>query len=446
MSEPTPASVLPDLTAILVAAPGPDAAAVRRAVLAGPYGDVWLRVRPLPSVGLTQVELFDERGQPRVDPALVAALSGEQGRATFVHHNGAAGQALVHSFAGGKEIEGWMGDPKELDEHLRAATGHGLAEVVAADDGSRAYLGNAASSTVALVRGRPLSVPPGAPLWHGNMSFHDRGRVDGAAGDRVALLAYDAEALRSSWQTVPGAELAARVRALPDRVAGPLRGAREQAASELAALGDETPEAAELRSVAALELVMLTECYFYAAGESSAYIDGRLLPVFSLMGSEPQVEDEAEADELEARPSVLAAMVEVLPFKSPEGSMLEQLDDAELRPLASWARGGEEYVGSVFQLVPERLRRLLALDQRELAARVDGFYRAFWKEVYAAPLDEDYETWRREFDERGSADVQRFLSDWSEWRLVLELAAMNGLQPALLFYEDGAGDGEGGAA
>src|SRR4051812_29611423 len=59
---------------------------VRRAVLAGSYGDVWLRVRPLaPEVGLIQVELHDALGRPCIDPALVARLSGTSKKAVFVH-------------------------------------------------------------------------------------------------------------------------------------------------------------------------------------------------------------------------------------------------------------------------------------------------------------------------------------------------------------------------
>src|SRR5438445_9999991 len=88
----------PDLTAVLIEQRGPeDAEQVARAVAGGGYGDVWLRRKPLPSLGLLQVELFDGAGAFRVDPALVMALSEDGRRATFVHLNRSAGQALLHA-------------------------------------------------------------------------------------------------------------------------------------------------------------------------------------------------------------------------------------------------------------------------------------------------------------------------------------------------------------
>ena len=48
-----------------------------------------------------------------------------------------------------------------------------------------------------------------------SFTFHDRNLTEAAragsvpAGDRVALIAFDVEAVRSSWQTVTGAELVA---------------------------------------------------------------------------------------------------------------------------------------------------------------------------------------------------------------------------------------------
>ena len=68
----------------------------------------------------------------------------------FVHVNHQAKQALVHRFVAAKEIEGWLGDPKDLDAKLREAVGRSLDEILAGDDGTRAGFGLAASSTEAL--------------------------------------------------------------------------------------------------------------------------------------------------------------------------------------------------------------------------------------------------------------------------------------------------------
>jgi hypothetical protein len=432
-----PAPEADDLTAILVDTEHGDEAAIRATVAAGGYGHGWLRVRPLAGLGLTQIELLDGRGLPQIDPALVIALSQEGRRAVFLHVNHTASQAIVHWFRGGEQVEGWVGTPGDLAPRLERALGRQLPALLAGDDGTRHGFGQAASSTVALARGRILSAPPGTITGLGSFAFHDRG----APGvERVALLAFDEAALRTAWAQTPGAELAARVKALPEAAVGPLQPVRDEATSALAALGDRAPAAAGLRSVVALELVALSEACLYGAGEAVSFVDGRLLPLFSLTSHVPAIEDADEAEELEARASVLAAMEEVLPYTSPEGALLEQVADEELAGLAHWTRPGEEYVGSLFLLRADRLRRaLVEIEPRDLAARADLFYRAWWKAGHDEPTGDAFAAWRRALDERGAPDVERFLTAWAEWRTVLELAAVNRLQTALLFYELGQG-------
>lgn len=429
----TPASA--DLTAILVDSARHDEASIRAAVAAGSYADGWLRVRPLDGIGLTQVELLDGRGLPQVDPGLVIELSKEGRRAVFVHVNHSANQAMLHWFHGTEQVEGWVGGSDDLAPRLVRAVGLDLPALLAADDGTRHGFGQAASKTVALARGRALAAPEGTLTGLSSFAFHDRG---GPGADRAAMVALDEAAVRAAWASVPGAELAARVKALDDGALGPLAPVRDEAVARLAELGDRAPGAAGLRSVVALEQVALTEAFLWGAGESVDFADRRFLPLFTLTSHEPQIDDPDEAEELEERASVLAAMEEVLPYTSPEGAMLEQLADDELSALADWARPGEEYVGSLFLLQPERLRTLLGeMEPRDLAARADLFYRAWWKAGHDAPLAAEFEQWRRALDERGAPDVERFLRLWAEWRTVLELSAPNRLRPALLFYAIG---------
>src|SRR5579871_2134258 len=371
-----------DLTAVIVEGLALDEAEARR--LASGYGDGWLRVKKLDALGMTQIELLDEGGLPRVDPAFVDALSHGR-KATFVHVNHEAKQALVHCFVEGRQIEGWVGDPAELDGKLAATVGRPLAALLAADDGTRGRFGASASHTVALSRGRALAVPAGASTGLHSFAFHDRAPAS-EGGDRVALIAFDEPAVRRAWSEVPGGELAVRVLTLPPGAVGPLRGVRDGAAGALAALGDRAPADASLESVIALELVALTEAYLFGGGESTSFVDERLLPMFSLGHGDPAFDDGDEAEELESRASVLEAMGEILPYASPEGAVLEQVADDELLPLAPWAKPGDEYVGSVFRLRDERLRRLLSLDGRELAARIDRFYRSWWREQTDEPL------------------------------------------------------------
>jgi hypothetical protein len=419
-----------DLTAILVPEGVHDRASVTRVISAGPYGDGWLRVRPLAGVGLTQIELLDGGGLPRADPALVAALS-DKGRAVFVHVNHQAKQALVHAFEGGRELHGWVGEPPAIDGELGKSLPITLADLIAADDGSRRGFGVAASDTVGLSRGRELKMPAGMPTALGSFGFHDRG---GAGVDRVAPIAIDVAAVRLAWHSTPGAELAVRLRALPAGCLGPLAQVREQAEDALYQLGDQTPAQAELRSTPALELVALTEAYLFGGGEAVPFVDQRLLPMFSLASGEPALDPE-EAEELEQAPSVLEAMVDVLPYGSPEGAVLEQIEDRELSPLATWARPGDEVAGSLFLLGGERVRKLLwSVDATELAARVDRFYRAWWKAGHDGPEGDEFLRWRDEADGRGRADIDRFLAAWGEWRALTELGHVNGLQIALWFY------------
>ncbi len=427
-----------DLTAVFVPLDHHDAESVRRIVLERGDGPGWLRVRALDVVGLWQIELLDDAGLPSADPAFLEALSGGQRRAVFVHINHDARQAMVHAFADGQAAdEGWLGEPEGLDGKLSELFQKTLAELVGADDGSRLGLGQTASSTIARTRGRQLAAPVGLPTALHSFHFHDGSPAgpDPSELDRVALVACDLAATTAAWKTISGTELARRIAALTPPLLGPLAGVRDEVCSALGALDERSPEAAGLRSVVALELVALSECYVFGGGESVCYLDERVLPIFSLAPGDPTFEDDEEAVELEGRGSVLEVMSEVMPYASPEGAMLEQLGDDELQPLAPWAESGAEYIGSLFRFRGERLRELLgSIDARDVAGRVDRFYRAWWKAGHDGPLDQAFETWRAEFDERSGADIQRFLCAWAEWRTVLELAAANRLQPLLVFY------------
>src|SRR5438128_1135944 len=182
-----------DLTAVIVEREGLDEAEVQRLVVERGYGDGWLRVKRLGALGLVQVELLDAGGLPRIDPALVEVLS-RGGKATFVHVNHQAKQALVHCFVEGRQAgDGWVGEPEALDEKLGPTVGRSLASLLAADDGTRRGFGSAPSYTIALARGRALRVPAGTSTALGSFAFHDRAR---AGADRVALVAVDDAAVR----------------------------------------------------------------------------------------------------------------------------------------------------------------------------------------------------------------------------------------------------------
>lgn len=421
-----------DLTALLVRQGEHDVDSIERIVRQAGYVDVWLRIAPLKDIDLFQIELWDSQGRPAVQPALVAALSAEGKRAAFVHVNHQAPQALVHAFLNGQETLGWMGEPKDLDTQVIAAVGHRLAEIVAADDGSRLGPGVAASSTCALVRGRILGAPRGVPLMLDSFYFHDLG-TELTKGDRVALIAFDGAALARAWQSIGGRQIAERVAAMPDAVYGPLTAARDAAVQALGALGDRPPAEAGLASLPALELLTLSVTCLYSCGEPVSYIDKHFLPLFSLAAGDP-VFDPDEVAAMEANTTLLEAMVEVLPYASPEGQMLEQIGDDEVGPLAPWAKPGEEYVGSLFVLKPDRLRNLFTTTNAQvLGARAQAFARAWWT-AKAGQTEEGFAAWRDALLQRGQMEWDRFGRIWAEWLIVLDLAEKNKLATALWFY------------
>jgi hypothetical protein len=422
-----------DLTAILL--PQGQCSEDEIRALAARFGDVWLRIAPLPSAALTQVEILDgARGLPCESPELLMELS-KGGRAAFVHVNHAANQALVHAFAGGEAQPGWVGGPGELDDKLRAAVGCALDELQRADDGTRLGIGVAASHTVAFVRGRRLAVPPGTPTSLNSFTFHDRGAEVGD-GTRIAPFAFDAQQVRLAF-AAPARELAAH---LSTARKGPMEGARTEVIAALAAMEDRPLRPDDAAALRALELCTLDAACVFGGGDRQYFWDHRVLPMFLVGDAEPRF-DPDEFEDLEESASVLEAMVDVLPYAAPpggEGSIVSNLGPGELLPLAPWAEGQDEYTGSVFRLACDRLLGLVrGLDGAQLNPRIERFERAWFQAARGGlnPSGDAFDTWRRIKAESGERDVERFIVDWTELRIVLELAAANQLATGLLFYE-----------
>lgn len=428
-----------DLTAIIVPAGQLDAGKVHATVLESGRRAALVRVAPLASLGLLQIEVHDaRRGLPTEDPELVGRLS-RGGRATFVHVNHSAKQAMVHGFVDGKPNEGFAGEPgAAFEERLRAEAGAGLEALVAADDGTRLGIGVAASHTTALVRGKSLAVPVGTPTGLDSFFFHDRGAALDDGEERLAWFAFDRQ--RAFHQ--PGKTLAEIVAAAPAGALGPLEGAKAEAVAALQALGEQSPAEARLDSSRALELCAFAASLAWAGGDEVQYWDGRVLPLFAICGTDTPaapVLDEGEANDLEDETeSLIEAMVEALPYAAPpdgEGPLLSSLSPAEVRPLAPWAEGGE-HAGAVFGLRAERLLALVRrLDGQRLGNAAETFARAWYRAMRPGQPEGDfYLTWRKAKEEEGEKDLERFVNDWAELRACLEIAAANQLDLALLFY------------
>ncbi|MCA1662667.1 MAG: hypothetical protein LC659_00055, partial [Myxococcales bacterium] len=147
-----------DLTAVIVPAGQLTVERVHAIVRESGRHAALVRVAPLAAVGLMQIEVHDLRGMPNEDPSLVQRFSAG-GRATFVHVNHSAKQAMVHRFVDGKGDEGFAGAPgDDFTTRLRAEAGADLPSLHAADDGTRLGIGVAASSTFALYKQRTLAI------------------------------------------------------------------------------------------------------------------------------------------------------------------------------------------------------------------------------------------------------------------------------------------------
>jgi len=431
-----------DLTGILLPEGLSDEAA-RALISQRGLGDVLVRVQPLPSLQLLQVEVHSAKdGLPCEDPELVGLLAKASpgGRGAFVHVNHTSKQAIVHPFSDGVPADGFAGEPgSAFEAKLLLAVGRGpLSAITGADDGSRLGIGVASSSTVAEIRGRRLAIPAGMPTDLGSFDFHDGG-LGLDAGTRLCFFAYDRRVAATAWEKLPATDLAAALKQASPSLFGPLAGLLPAELDALTALGEKTLTDAKAERLRLFELLTLSGALVFSAGESVTHWDERILPLLHL-ASDDAVIDADDLDDLADCDGVLHAMAEVLPTRSPpggEGSLLGFLGDEEVGPLAPWAGQGGEYHGSIFTLKAQRLLDAVrALDSRRLGTAVqkleDAWYHALHSDDATA---EGFAEFAQKKDEESQADSARFLRAWAELRVVLELGALNRLDIGLLFYE-----------
>jgi len=428
-----------DLTAVIVPAGQLTVERVHAIVRESGRHAALVRVAPLTAVGLMQIEVHDLRGMPNEDPSLVQRFS-TGGRATFVHVNHSAKQAMVHRFVDGTGDEGFAGAPgDEFTTRLRAEAGADLAALHAADDGTRLGIGVAASNTFAIYKQRTLAIPVGTPTGLDSFRFHDRGDALEDRQERVAFFAFD----RNETFGVEARLWAQRLSGAPAGWFGPLEGTREQVFAELETTNPGRSIAEAKVSPRALELVAFGASLAWAGGDELAYWDERVLPLFAICGSDKPATPVLEASEAQdlddETESLLEAMAETLPFAAPpdgEGPVLTSLSPAELMPLAPWAKAGEEHAGSIFLLRTERLLSLTrGLDGRRLGNASETFARAWYRALRPGQPEGDmYKTWRQAKEEEGQKELDRFIADWAELRACLEIAAANRLDVALLIY------------
>lgn len=451
-----------DLTAILVPMPprGLNANDVINLIANNAPPAAWIRLVPLAAQEIHQVEVLDGgTGLPAVSPGMLVALSQNNNKALFIHVNHQSKQALLHAFEDGIEVASHTGEPDDkFAETFQGLVGHSVDDLVGADDGTRIGFGQAASHTAALVRGRLLLTPTGTPTGLGSFVFHDRGfdrpdqgsqiqltdrdDDDAEAGDttRAAFFAFDGAIIQQAWNELPGAQLAQVVGSAPPEVLGPLAVLRDQTARSLSQM--ETPPG-QLKSYQpwhthAFEIMALAHAGIFAGGDTVAYLDQKVLSLLSIGDATPII-DSDDAEELEAMPSILDAMIDVLPCPKPPGGygpLMEQIGNEEIGALVPWAKPGEPYDGAVFLIKADRLLDLVrAFDGNKLGQRLEKFCRALYSARYGNPATEEaYLQWRAGIEEKSREDIERCLLGWAELRIVLELAAVNQMAIGVVVY------------
>ena len=446
-----------DLTAILLPLPprGPSPDHVVNLVAQHGATAAWVRLCPFDKVEIHQLEVLEgNTGLPAVSPALLVALSENGGKALFVHVNYQAKQVLLHAFEDGIEVSSYRGEPNdEFNKMFQELVGHSVDEIVAADDGTRIGFGQAASRTAAISRGRLLLVPTGTPTGLGTFAFHDRGHdrpstlqiTDADEDDendttRVAFFAFDGALIQQAFSDVPGAQLAQVIGSAPVEVVGPLIELRDAIAGQLTQLTTPPGQAQSHPAwhTHAFELLALAHSGIYGGGDTAKFIDEKLLALLAIGDATPVV-DSDDAEELEELPSIIDALIEVLPCPKPPGGygpLLENLGPEEVGALVPWANPKEPYDGTVFVIRTERLLPLVrGFDGNKLGQRLERFCRALYTARYGDVADEEaYKKWRAVQEQKSRQDIERLLTAWAELRIVLELASVNQMSLGLLVY------------
>jgi hypothetical protein len=291
----------------------------------------------------------------------------------------------------------------------------------------------------------------------GSFFFHDHGhdaqpqsQIQLAGGDsndddqaesaRAAFFAFDGNIISQAFNELPGKRLAEVVQSAPAEVLGPLLALRDTTAQQLAELDSPPGKATKHPAwhTHAFEVLALCHAGAYAGGDTLRFLDQKLLAVLAIGDATPIIDSDDAAD-LEQLPSLLDALVEVLPCPKPPagyGPLLELIGPDEIGALVPWAKPGQPYDGAVFLVKPERLLQLVrSLDGQRLAQRLERFSRALYTAAHGEPdSEEQYTNWRRELELRSRPDIERFLTAWAELRIVLEVAAVNQLNIGVIVY------------
>ncbi len=192
-----------------------------------------------------------------------------------------------------------------------------------------------------------------------------------------------------------------------------------------------------LREVANLpdlvELLAVANSWLSSPGNRVAYLDQVFFPLLNVTASSfPLRLDRREMVRLSER-DLLVAMADQLPYHCPEGTLLESIEDAALRPLVVELDCGAPSDGAIWLLEGTSLEDCLErFDPATIVRLGERFLELWWKAVYRG---DDFAHWKAARAVVDDLARETFLATWDELRTLLAVARKNHLRPALLFYE-----------
>ena len=433
----------------------------------------WTRVVPVrpcfQGQALLQLEITDlETGLPIFAEELGPALAAEDRIALIV---GADEEEVAFSlFADGETTLMWGGPAEDFeaeDEDGKVYSGAaGLRELFAqlvgepweaffsAEQTAPDARNVADAGTTLALRGRTVAIPEGFARNAQAFYFHESDDYlpanddealetsdDAWEGDeRVALVLLHPELLEAFWQELPAAAIVAFFEALAperERVLGPLAGSFDEALDFFASLPADKPAAqCPTPDLLAFEVLAMGTSLGYGLASSVADFDERFLPLYALGGaSQPEVNTKAIEDQLAEinELGALAALTEALPYRVPEGQLLECIDDSHLGPLAPWAQEPDgSYAGSLFLLQPQALASLRAGFSKERLRGLETALLRTWHRLVQPMLA--FDDWRQQRP-HDQDDWRHFEAQDHELSELMRLGAANELALALVFYE-----------
>ena len=174
----------------------------------------------------------------------------------------------------------------------------------------------------------------------------------------------------------------------------------------------------------------------FGGGDTLKFLDQKLLAILNIGDATPII-DADDAEELEEMPSVLDAMIDVLPHPKPPGGygpLFENIGPEEIGALVPWAKPGQPYDGAGVS-PPDRLRSWRAASTPIGSVSGERFCRALYSAKMGDDVQEDaYLAWRGAEQKNFAKDIERLLLAWAEFRVVLEMAAQNRLNVGLAVY------------